>query len=237
MIETEHVASLLDDYLHASLAPADAHAVESHLDRCAPCRAELRELQSLRLLLAHLPAPSPRPGLLERMLTTAVRDPMPPPPMRLWQRPIWYTAGLAAAAGLLAVGFVLGMQIAGRKGAGPQVMLVAQPMQLGPTVRRVGLMFRASGALKDTSISVWLPDDVQIAGRPNVRELSWRTDLKSGANLLELPLLATGTRSGTLVVRLSQGSLVRTLEVPIAVRRPKDPGAASVSVRDASALT
>jgi hypothetical protein len=235
MMKAEHVANLLDDYLDASLAPAEVHEVESHLDRCPQCRVELRELQSLRRLLARIPAPSPGPGVLERMLTTAVRDPAPP--VRLWHRPVWYGAGLAAAAVLLTVGFVLGMQIVARKGSDPQVILVAQPVQLGPTVRRVGLMFRASSALKDTSISVWLPDDVQIAGRPNVRELSWHTDLKSGANLLELPLLATGTHSGTLVVRLSQGSLVRTLEVPIAVRRPKDPGAAWMSVRAPPALT
>jgi hypothetical protein len=174
--------------------------------------------------------------MLERMLKTAVQAPAPQVP--LWRRPMWFGGGLAAAAVLLlAVGFTLGTHIAGHEPFGPQVMLAAQPVQLGPTVQRVGLMFRASDSLQDASISVWLPDDVQIAGRPKVRHLSWRTDLKPGANLLELPLLATGTHSGMLVVRLSQGSLVRTLEVPIAVRRPKDPGAASVPVRHAQVLS
>ena len=54
-------------------------------------------------------------------------------------------------------------------------------------------MFRTTDALHDASISVWLPDDVQIAGRPHVRHLSWHTDLKAGPNLLELPLQAAST--------------------------------------------
>jgi hypothetical protein len=134
--------------------------------------------------------------------------------------------GLAAAAVLLlAVGFGLGLGIAAHNplDAGRQVMLAAQPIQLGPTGERVGLMFRTADALPDASISVWLPDDVQIAGRPHVRYLSWHTDLKPGPNLLELPLQATGSYGGTLIVRLSQGSLVKTLEVPIAVRLSKGP--------------
>ena len=233
-MNSEHVATLLDDYLDATLSPANAGVVARHLERCAACRAELEELRTLRQLLARLPASSPRPGVLERMLEIAVQGPAPPAP--LWRRPVWFRAGLAAAAVLLlAVGFTLGMHIAGHGPLGPQVILAAQPVQLGPTVQRVGLMFRASDSLQDASISVWLPDDVQIAGRPNARHLSWRTDLKPGANLLELPLLATGTHSGTLVVRLSQGSLVRTLEVPIVVRGPKGPGAVTLPVHDAQA--
>jgi hypothetical protein len=235
-MSSEHVTRQLDDYLEAALSPAAAGVVTRHLERCAACRAELDELRTLRQLLARLPAPPPRPAALERMLKIAVRAPAPPVP--LWRRPLWLRAGLAAAAVLLlAVGFTLGVHIASHEPLGPQVLLAAQPVQLGPTVQRVGLMFRATDSLPDASISVWLPDDVQIAGRPNVRHLSWRTDLKPGANLLELPLLATGTHDGTLIVRLSQGALVKTLEVPIAVRRPKDPGAASVSVHDAQALS
>jgi hypothetical protein len=235
----EDVARLLDGYIDADLAPPTAGVVEEHLERCAACRAQLDEQRTLRQLLAGLPAPSPRPGVLERMLKTAVAAPAPA--ARAWQRPIWFRAGLAAAAVvLLAVGFTLGMHMAGLKAPGVEIVATAQPVQLGPTVQRVALMFRASDSLPDASISVSLPDGVQIAGRPNVRYLSWRTDLKPGANLLELPLLATGTQtgphSGTLVVRLSQGSLVRRLEVPIALQ-PKNPRATAQPVRDARVLS
>lgn len=232
----EHVSDLLHDYLDGALSPADAEAVTRHLESCVQCSSEFSELQVLTQSLAHWPALSPRAGVLERMLRTATHTAVAP--KRWWRGPISRRAGLSAAAVLLlAVGFGLGLQTAHRNPAGPQIVLAAQPVELGPNVQTVGLMFRASDMVQDARISVWLPDDVQIAGRPKVHHLSWRTDLKRGPNLLELPLLATGPHNGSLLVRLSQGSLVRTLEVPIAIRPPKKRAAATEPRRDRSALT
>jgi hypothetical protein len=226
----------LDDYLDDTLSPAEAAGMHRHLEECPACAAELRERSALRRELARLPAPAAEPEVLERLLARAVKTPMPPAP----RQDVWHRVGLATAAVLLlAVVFGLGLKIAADKpfDAGPQVVLAAQPIQLGPTGERVGLMFRTTDALHDASISVWLPDDVQIAGRPQVRHLSWHTDLKAGPNLLELPLQATGSHGGTLVVRLSQGSLVKTLEIPIAVQPSKGPETGLRTGRETQALT
>ena len=223
-MKSEHVTDQLHDYLDGALSTADAAAVKCHVESCVQCSTEWGELRALTRALAGAAAPLPRDGVLERMLRVAVRQGVEPGP---WFRtPFWNRAGLSAAALLLlVVGFGVGLQSADRKAAGPQIELAAQPVELGRAVQTVGLMFRASGNVRDASISVWLPDDVQIAGRPKVHQLSWRTDLKRGPNLLELPLQATGPHSGTVLVRLSQGSLVRTLEVPIAIRPLNEPEA------------
>jgi hypothetical protein len=229
----------LDDYLDDTLPPAEAAGMRRHLEECPACAGELRELSALRRELARLPAPVAAPEVLERLLARAVRTPASPVPL-LYRRDVWSRVGLATAAALLlAVGVGVGLKIAGRKplDAGPQIVLAAQPIQLGPAGERIGLMFRSADALHDASISVWLPDDVQIAGRPHVRYLSWHTDLKPGPNLLELPLQAAGPHGGTLVVRLSQGSFVKTLEIPIAVRPLKGPPAGLRSGRETQALT
>lgn len=215
----------LDDYLGGTVSAGEAAGVRRHLEVCFACAAELRELSALRHGLARLPAPAAGSEVLERLLARAVRTATTAAPLS-YRKDVWQRVGLAAAAVLLlAVGFGLGLGITAHNplDAGRQVMLAAQPIQLGPTGERVGLLFRTADALPDASISVWLPDDVQIAGRPHVRYLSWHTDLKPGPNLLELPLQATGSYGGTLIVRLSQGSLVKTLEVPIAVRPSKGP--------------
>lgn len=237
-MKCSNTIKLLDEYLDGVLPPRDAVGVHGHLEGCPSCRAELGGLKALRQQLAALPVPAVRDDVLERLLATAIQTPVEQP--GLWRQPAWQRAGLATAAVLLlVVGFGLGVRIAGHKPLepGPQVALAAQPVQLGPTAERVGLMFRTTDALHDASISVWLPDDVQIKGRPNVRHLSWRTDLKAGPNLLELPLLATGTHGGTLVVRLSQGSLVKTLEIPIELWQPKDPGATLPPAPETRAIT
>lgn len=229
----------LADYLDDSLSPAEAADMRRHLQECPACAAGLRELSALRGELARLPAPTAEPEVLERLLARAVRGPKPSAPV-FYRRDVLQRVGLATAAVLLlAVGFGLGLRMAADKPVdlGAQVVLAAQPIQLGPTGERIGLMFRTADAVHGASISVWLPDGVQIAGRPHVHHLSWHTDLKPGPNLLELPLQATGPHGGTLVVRLSQGSLVKTLEIPIAVRPSKGPATGWRSGRETQALT
>jgi Putative zinc-finger len=233
-MKCEHTTEGLEDYLDALLPAPERQELEQHLRTCARCRHDLEQRRALRLHLADLPVPQPAPGALESMLRAAVRS--APAPRPRWQHPGWFGSALATAAVLLvALGIRLGMELPGVKSAGPEVVLTAQPVELGATVQRVALVFRTKDAMPDADISMWLPDDVQIEGRPHLRHISWHTDLKQGPNLLELPLLATGTRGGTLVVQLSGGSLVRRLEVPIKVRAPKDPGAVSNATQSASA--
>ena len=234
-MNSEHVSGLLHDYLDGSLSPAAAVAVMRHCESCPSCLNSLGELRALKRSLSQWPAPPARAGVLERMLNVAVRTPVARAPW--WRAPIWNWAGLSAASAvLLMLGFGLGLRTAHRDQPGPQIVLAAQPVELGPEEHTVALMFRASTIVQNARISVWLPDGVQIAGRPDARQLSWQTDLKPGPNLLELPLLATGSHGGTLLVHLSQGSLVRALEVPITIRSLKIPPAASGLQRDPSAL-
>jgi hypothetical protein len=234
-----NVIQQLDDYLDDTLSPEEAACMRRHLGECSVCASELRGLSALRRELARLPAPAARPEVIEQLLARAVRTPSPPVRL-LYRQDVWQRVGLAAAAVLLlAVGVGLGLKIAADRpfDAGRQVVLATQPIELGPAGERVVLMFRTADALHDASISVWLPDDVQIAGRPHVHYLSWHTDLKPGPNLLELPLQATGSHGGTLVVRLSQGSLVKTLEIPISVLPSKAPETGLRAGREAQALT
>ena len=233
-MKCEHTTAWLEDYLDRVLPAPERQELEQHLHTCVRCRDDLGQRRALRLHLADLPVPQPAPGALESMLRAAVRS--APAPRPRWQHAGWFGPALATAAVLLlGLGVRLGMELSVVKAEGPEVVLTTQPVQLGTSVQRVALLFSATNAVRDADISMWLPDDVQIEGRPHLRHFSWHTDLKQGPNLLELPLLATGTRSGTLVVQLSGGSLVRRLEVPITVRVAKDPGAVLNATRSASA--
>ena len=219
-MSNEHIIQHLDEYLEAGLAADERRAVERHLQDCAACRSELNALKSLRAELAGLPVPSVPAGTFERMLENAARHAAAAAPQARRFAPSPPILA-AAAAVLLAVGITLGLHLADRQAAlAPQVTLTAQTLQIGPTEERVGLMFRSATMLHDATIAVWLPDDVHISGRPNVNYLSWHTDLKAGANLLELPLYATGNHGGMIVVRLTQSSFVKTLEIPIVSRAP-----------------
>ncbi len=69
-IETRDLAS---DYLEDDLAPRRRAAVQSHLDKCGPCRAFLEALSTTIGLLARLPrvsAPASfRQTVMERIKT------------------------------------------------------------------------------------------------------------------------------------------------------------------------
>jgi len=229
----EPATARFEDYLDAALPAIERQELDGHLGTCARCRSQLNRLQALRSMLAELPAPPAASGALDSILRAAVRPAAVS--RRRWQDPRWFAPGLATAAVLLiALGIRLGMDLPGAKPAGLDVVLVAPPVQLDGTVQHVALLFRATAAVHDADISLWLPQDVQIAGRPHLRHISWQIDLKPGPNVLELPLIATGSHSGTLVVQIAGGSLLRRLDVPISVRTPQGPGSASRAAPDAS---
>lgn len=225
IMNCDNIIKHLDDFSDAALSPVEALSVRRHLEECSACAVRMRETLALKKALALLPVADAEPDALERLLTTAVQTAVPPA-NRASRWNTWRRAGLATAASvLLAIVFLAGVKVGHRSQADApaQLAMTAAPIEVGPAAGTVGLMFRTAAALPGASISVWLPDDVRIAGRPDVRYVTWRTDLKAGPNLLELPLQSTGPNGGMLVIRLSQGSLVRTLEVPVAVRSNRGP--------------
>lgn len=223
----EPATARFEDYLDATLPASERLELDQHLRTCASCKAELIKLRTLRSMLAELPAASAAPGALDSILRAAVRPAASRRGSR-WQDPRWFAPGLATAAVLLiALGIRVGMDLPGTKPVGAEVVMTAQPVLLDKNVQHVALLFRATDVVHDADISLWLPQDVQIAGRPGLRHISWHIDLKSGPNVLELPLIATGSHSGTLVVQIAGGSLVRRLDVPISMRAPRGPGSAS----------
>src|ERR1700738_1308793 len=232
----EPATARFEDYLDATLPASERLELDKHLRTCASCKSELIKLRSLRSLLAELPAESAAPGALDAILRAAVRPAASRRGSR-WQDPRWFAPGLATAAVLLiALGVRLGMVLPGAKPVGAEVVLTAQPVLLDGNVQHVALMFRATDVVHDADISLWLPQDVQIAGRPGLRHISWHIDLKSGPNVLELPLIATGSHSGTRVVQIAGGSLLRRLDVPISMRRPHGPGSASRAESNVSGM-
>jgi uncharacterized protein YfaS (alpha-2-macroglobulin family) len=64
----EHVADLVDDYLHALLSPGRAGEVEQHCAACPACQAALEEARRRRALLQAVPPSEASGRLIERTL-------------------------------------------------------------------------------------------------------------------------------------------------------------------------
>ena len=83
--------------------------------------------------------------------------------------------------------------------------------------RTINLVFSSASALENATLTVTLPDGIEIAGFEGQREITWVTDLKAGKNLLPLRLIATMPTTGELLATLRHGEDDRTFRLLVDV--------------------
>jgi hypothetical protein len=170
-------------------------------------------------LLKDLPVPPAADGFYGRALGRAVLE------GRRRQRRRWIYSGFGAAvaAGLaawVAIGLLWNVPNPGTPEAHIPGVTIAleQP-------RTVNLVFSSATPLDDASLTVNLPDGVELAGFPGQRVITWETSLKAGRNLLPLTLIAVSPAGGQLLARLEHDHRDRSFRLQIAVS--EDPPGAS----------
>src|SRR5262249_28701880 len=108
-------------------------------------------------------------------------------------------------------------------GAGAYLALRAAPVQtVALTVEQpetVRMVFDSAKPLRAATISIALPDNLDLVGYAGRRELTWQTDLREGQNLLQLPLVAHGAVRDELRAKLSHGSSTKTFSVKFDVAK------------------
>jgi hypothetical protein len=200
----------VDDWLDGRLDVAHGRSMQTHVDSCSACRRGYGDAGALRTALRMLTAPAVRPGFAEQALArVAAASPR----------------GRQAVLGMaLAASFVLGLGVA-------VILFAMRPEPVHTVVltaqqpESVRLMFNAAKALPDATLSLTLPENVEIVGYGDRRELTWTTDLREGGNLLRLPLVVRGATGGELVARVSSGTSSRTFRLKIEVRSADGSGA------------
>ncbi len=141
-MQCAEVDKFIHAYIDGEFADEDRVEFERHLAECARCRDAARfEMQFKRALRAALPRPELPPGLRDRIVAEIGRAPTPG---RSWNRVVYPSAAVAAAAAL-AIGFFL------RQGADP-LPVVEESIQrhqrnlpvevVGPDGQRVASWFR-----------------------------------------------------------------------------------------------
>ena len=133
------------------------------------------------------------------------------------QRNRWLMTGFgsAVAAGL-AIWMISGMlmtapQLPDANATIPGVTIaLAEP-------QTVNLLFSSATALASATLTVSLPDGIELAGFPGQREISWETSLKEGRNLLPLKLIALTSVGGELLARLEHDDRDRVFRLQVNV--------------------
>ena len=81
----------------------------------------------------------------------------------------------------------------------------------------VNLVFSSLEALDAATLTVSLPDGVELAGFPGQREITWETNLSAGKNLLPLKLIALTPTGGEILARLTHNDRDRTFRLRVQV--------------------
>jgi hypothetical protein len=203
----EDIEDLLDEHAEAALTFAQKQDVDAHLATCEKCSTAwlaARALHRYGELLT--PAPRPSPGSIERFL--AVQQ-----PRAARRAPRWVAAiGGALAAGLALVAFDYYFERTDdRIRTAPSLT-----MSLHET-RDVSVAIDSPEAFMDVEVRILLAGGIELEGLGSRRELKWTTDLEPGINRLTLPIIASDSTGGRVLVAVGYGDKQRAFVVQIDV--------------------
>lgn len=83
--------------------------------------------------------------------------------------------------------------------------------------RTVNLVFASATSLDSATLTVSLPEGIELNGFPGQREITWETSLNEGRNLLPLTLVALTPTGGELLARLEHDDRDRTFRLRVDV--------------------
>lgn len=174
------------------------------------------EEQELLELLKDYPVPEAQAGFYDQALVQAAHQ------GTQRQRNRWLMTGFGSAiAAGLAIWVITAMlmttpQIPDADPAIPGVTIpgVTIALEQEQTVR---LVFASASALDSATLTVSLPEGIELAGFPGQREITWETSLEEGKNLLPLTLIALTPAGGELLATLEHEDRNRTFRLLVDV--------------------
>ena len=169
--------------------------------------------QEILELLKDYPTADASPGFYDRALTRATHV------GTRRQRNRWIMTGFgsAVAAGL-ALWLIGGFFLTTPQTSGPTADIPGVVMTLAEP-QTVNLVFASKANLDAATLTVSLPDGVELAGFPGQREVAWKTSLVEGKNLLPLELIALTPAGGEVLARLEHEHRQRTFRLRVEVGR------------------
>ena len=170
---------------------------------------EDRELLELLKDYGDASAPQPAEGFYDRAIAKAVQA------GHKRDRSRWVMTGFGGAvAAAMAIWIVSGVFFMTPDVDEPALPSVTMALEQPQTLN---LVFSSSTPLENATMTVYLPDGVEIDGFAGQREITWMTSLEEGRNILPLTLIATSPIGGELLATLRHEDDDKTFRLQVTV--------------------
>lgn len=199
--------NMLDDYIDGSLSTIQLSHAQSHLNECEQCRETYSQANELLSAIKDIPVPPAKFGYEKRVLSFLKET-----HSKQTKQHSWFYAGFGSA---VAASFALWLVfspvslLSTKTDSMSTVNLLVQKQQT------IDLVFNLANELPDATLTIELPEKIEIAGYAGKRQLSWKTSLKKGSNRLALPIIGSQVHSGILIARLTNNGKTKTFRVRV----------------------
>ena len=208
----KHVNENLDDFIDGALDAAGLASFENHVAQCGDCQKVITDARYLQGLLrdsGDTDVPTPDAAFFDQALIRAAHNGSRQQHHRGWLKGF----GSAIAAGV-AIWMIGGLFFTAPDFPDAIVPSVTMALEEPHTVN---LVFASTSDLIDATLTVMLPDGIEIAGFEGQREISWETSLTAGKNVLPLKLIATSPMGGVILATLRHNEDDRTFRLHVTV--------------------
>jgi hypothetical protein len=180
-----------------------------------------RRDQEVLELLKEYPMPEAAAGFFDQALVRATHE------GSRRQRNRWMLTGFGAAvAATVALWFISSLLVTTPDLPLPDASIPGVTIALEEP-RTVNFVFASATALDTATLTVTLPDGIELAGFPGQREITWETSLSEGKNLLPLTLVALAPAGGELLARLEHDDRDRVFRLLVTVNQNRLEGTSS----------
>ncbi|NOY63146.1 MAG: hypothetical protein GXP10_08355 [Gammaproteobacteria bacterium] len=227
MMNCEIFQTQLDDYLDGELTPQAEHSAQQHLTRCSSCRHSVEQAKLIQKALHTLQPPMMSKSFAQRAIKNAVKH-----HHHRRQGFVWgFSSALAASIALLFVAAIFMQQqrnttdpVTTFAATSPNQVLQQVTISVG-SPQTVNLLFDLAQSMEGATLSIVLPANVELAGFPGQREISWQANLRQGPNILPLPLKGITRSSSDLIASIEYAGKRKAIRIHVNVHNQPTPQA------------
>ncbi|MDH5516723.1 MAG: zf-HC2 domain-containing protein [Gammaproteobacteria bacterium] len=206
-MKCKDVVSQIEDFVDDELSTSQHDLLRSHFESCGNCYQSWQQELIFRQVLKQYPLPPARAGLDRRAFSKLPRRPS------VHKNAFIAGFGTAMAAAIvLAIAASLFLPQYSQQPVANIVLTLYES-------KKVNMVFDVPEQVADATVSLHLPEHIEIGGRQGLHQIEWKTALKKGKNMLSLPIVAKMATAGELVAKIKYGKQEKVFRLKLDIQK------------------